>query len=841
MGKTLSRRAQSSSDKFAGFNFDDDPDQHLVEKHSLEIVNKFNSIPAPPKPSVTDTPRFLCAIDKYDFLKAFSKGNKDQDKKSGHEPIQIDASEEVVKGCASSLEVNVVSRSPDSYSYVPHNNHSAGCCLSKLNYASRGPDSVGTSTSSNRRVAKYAFPLDSQLVGITSDDDDSIELNSESGLNCHNRDEGFCILSLFSSFIYIYCDLQDRAIMFLPVHIVIGNKFFLDPQLTFTKNHVKLEVEGSSSFSGPLSFEWTFADIVSIESAWDEELLEVTLHLHLRSKDAELAMYFEDSGIVKLNWEFPYPHWPELQNKIWALDNKLKDLWTTNSHVDAGDIEDFLVDKFSSHHFHEYLKNQVKHKEVPQFHFFNCFFFRKLVDLDGDFSREHEGREVFLRVRKWTRKLNLFEKDYIFIPVNFSSHWSLIVICHPAEVANLKVKEVKEFCKVPCILHMDSIKGSHRGLEKLFQGYLLEEWKDRHSDLLVDISSRFGNVPFIDLKVPQQENLFDCGLFLLHYAELFIGEVPENFNPFRIGSSTFFLNEFCASANSCMVNHSNYIAHQKFGTKPVVETPHILHCDGEPKLSNDEILESRYNTRSSTDGYTHPARQYNQSKSIMSPIEEHEESEEQETAMSNWDKELNATESKLLPGISVDFQEVEKQDNILVSGDQISAVLDLDVEEFDKMSAVPSTPTPSDEFADCVVEDSEEICETQDDDDVCQRSANHQNKASSFNQVANSVATSLPSESMLNDGLANCVVGASEEKKFMTPWLKAKFGCAYQQEVTAVLSSEESNFIEITDSGERHTSLTSDAEERMSAKRPRNMLLEEEEPLRKRFQTIVID
>ena len=89
--------------------------------------------------------------------------------------------------------------------------------------------------------------------------------------------------------------------------------------------------------------------------------------------------------------------------------------------------------------------------------------------------------------------------------------------------------------------------------------------------------------------------------------------------------------------------------------------------------------------------------------------------------MSNWDKELNATESKLLPGISVDFQEVEKQDNILVSGDQISAVLDLDVEEFDKMSAVPSTPTPSDEFADCVVEDSEEICETQDDDDVCQR------------------------------------------------------------------------------------------------------------------------
>lgn len=80
-------------------------------------------------------------------------------------------------------------------------------------------------------------------------------------------------------------------------------------------------------------------------------------------------------------------------------------------------------------------------------------------------------------------------------------------------------------------------------------------------------------------------------------------------------------NEFLTSTDTCLVNHSNCTAHQKFGTKPVAEAPHILQCDGEPKLNSDEILDSRYNTRSRSDQYCHPARQYNQSKGVMSPIE----------------------------------------------------------------------------------------------------------------------------------------------------------------------------------------------------------------------------
>lgn len=117
-----------------------------------------------------------------------------------------------------------------------------------------------------------------------------------------------------------------------------------------------------------------------------------------------------------------------------------------------------------------YLKSKIKPEESHRFHFFNSFFYRKLSDLDKDQSSE--GKAALQRVLKWTKKVNVFEKDYIFIPVNYrwesvlhyfpfslqdwriilwfqllnmnyfwilcSLHWSLIVICHPGEVANVK-------------------------------------------------------------------------------------------------------------------------------------------------------------------------------------------------------------------------------------------------------------------------------------------------------------------------------------------------------------------------------------------------------------------
>lgn len=39
--------------------------------------------------------------------------------------------------------------------------------------------------------------------------------------------------------------------------------------------------------------------------------------------------------------------------------------------------------------------------------------------MDKDPSQASDGAAAFQRVRKWTRKVDLFEKEFIFIPVNF--------------------------------------------------------------------------------------------------------------------------------------------------------------------------------------------------------------------------------------------------------------------------------------------------------------------------------------------------------------------------------------------------------------------------------------
>ncbi|GKB67738.1 probable ubiquitin-like-specific protease 2B isoform X2 [Tanacetum coccineum] len=47
------------------------------------------------------------------------------------------------------------------------------------------------------------------------------------------------------------------------------------------------------------------------------------------------------------------------------------------------------------------------------------FYIKYLADPDKEPLDACKRKEAFQRVRKWTRKLNLLEKDYIFIPVNY--------------------------------------------------------------------------------------------------------------------------------------------------------------------------------------------------------------------------------------------------------------------------------------------------------------------------------------------------------------------------------------------------------------------------------------
>ncbi|KAI3780035.1 hypothetical protein L2E82_09890 [Cichorium intybus] len=259
--------------------------------------------------------------------------------------------------------------------------------------------------------------------------------------------------------------------------------------------------------------------------------------------DAMNAEAFEETGIKESGVSFDNKIDATNLTNITVLDKiqtsriLLRDPTVSNASTNLHHTnkslcwDNVLGEPFSKYH-PKFLKNKIKPEERNTFHFFNSLFFRKLADPDQDLLDASKGKAAFQRVKIWTRKVNLFQKDYIFIPVNYNYHWSLIVICHPGDVATYNV---------PCVLHMDSIRGSHTGLKGLLQSYLKEEWKERNQEASEEICSRFDNLRFISLELPQQQNSYDCGLFLLHYVELFLKEAPQHFNPFEITQNFNFV------------------------------------------------------------------------------------------------------------------------------------------------------------------------------------------------------------------------------------------------------------------------------------------------------------
>ncbi|XWS25380.1 hypothetical protein CRYUN_Cryun27aG0063700 [Craigia yunnanensis] len=380
-------------------------------------------------------------------------------------------------------------------------------------------------------------------------------------------------------------DNIDRAVVVCSDYVLYQDNYYTGASIIFSRSGIKIEGSTVSKHQGTFSLDRGIDDIVNIDSQEFQRVGYVIVNLKVLSKVAVEAENACGTAVIEeLKFAVIDPRWSEKQEAITSLNFKYLAIWNilldpltgmdgddsfvrksffpnfdepfeeviypkgdfdavsiSKRDVDLLQPETFINDTIIDFYI-KYLKNQIQTEERQRFHFFNSFFFRKLADLDKDPSSISDGRAAFLRVHKWTRKLDMFGKDYIFIPVNFNLHWSLIVICHPGQVAGFKDEDLDKSSKVPCILHMDSIRGNHAGLKNLVQSYLWEEWKERHKETSEDLSSKFLNLRFVSLELPQQENSFDCGLFLLHYLELFLAEAPPNFNPFKITKFSNFLN-----------------------------------------------------------------------------------------------------------------------------------------------------------------------------------------------------------------------------------------------------------------------------------------------------------
>ena len=221
-------------------------------------------------------------------------------------------------------------------------------------------------------------------------------------------------------------------------------------------------------------------------------------------------------------------------------------------------------------------------------HFFNSFFYKRLKKEVGSMrsSRFREDPEAiaegYKAVRRWTKGVDLFSKDFVFVPVNEYLHWALIVLYQPGEHARAQLAngtdgaddhatdedEDDEVDKPPptcapnqpCLLYVDSMNKSKPRAYALLKAYLHLEYMEKFgkkagvkrgrapaSDdpVELDLGDDYSPAPsapaepaqhfFSDasgyenaeVKVEFQHNGHDCGLYMLKYIEKLATHQPD--------------------------------------------------------------------------------------------------------------------------------------------------------------------------------------------------------------------------------------------------------------------------------------------------------------------------
>ncbi|XP_012261070.2 uncharacterized protein LOC105688968 isoform X2 [Athalia rosae] len=102
-------------------------------------------------------------------------------------------------------------------------------------------------------------------------------------------------------------------------------------------------------------------------------------------------------------------------------------------------LNDVIIDFYLKYLTLEVLSEEDQNRT----HVFSSYFYKRLTSPHAPAADTatplSPAAKRHARVQKWTKNVNIFEKDFIVIPINEHAHWFLAIICFPGFVGKVRV------------------------------------------------------------------------------------------------------------------------------------------------------------------------------------------------------------------------------------------------------------------------------------------------------------------------------------------------------------------------------------------------------------------